>query len=109
MYDARMELRLSSDLVKQIDRARGDVPRAVWVRRAVEQALGGEPSGQAVKRSATPGVEAKKPVGTGATPVSPSSTGRPLPTGAETVERKLGPPASAPEDYEIPKIARRKP
>jgi hypothetical protein len=88
MYGTRLEIRMPEDLVERIDRARGLVPRAAWIRQAVEQALGGEPSGQAVKRSATPGVEAKKPVGAGATPVSP---------------------ASAPEDYEIPKIARRKP
>jgi hypothetical protein len=100
-----LSIYLPERVVEQIDALRGEESRGRWVRRTVEQALGGEPSGQAVKRSATPGVEAKKPVGAGATPVSPASA-------AQQVRRdpgRPGPAPAAPSDYEIPKIARRKP
>ena len=36
----RVEFRWDSGLVDRVDGARGDVPRSVWVRRAVERALG---------------------------------------------------------------------
>lgn len=40
MADAtRLELRLPAALLAQIDAARGDVPRAVWVRQALERRL----------------------------------------------------------------------
>ena len=35
----RVELRLSADLLEEIDKARGDVPRSVWIRRAIEERL----------------------------------------------------------------------
>ena len=45
--DTRLEVRLPEDLLAQIDAARGDVPRAVFVRRALERALAGsEPAGR---------------------------------------------------------------
>ena len=34
-----VSFRWSEEFVGRIDRARGDVPRSVWVRRAVERAL----------------------------------------------------------------------
>ena len=34
--DTRLELRLPADLLNQIDAARGDVPRAAFVRRILE-------------------------------------------------------------------------
>lgn len=36
----RFEMRLSDELAGRIDKARGDVPRATWIKRAVESALG---------------------------------------------------------------------
>lgn len=36
---ARLELRVEPELLARIDAARGDVPRARWVQRALEQAL----------------------------------------------------------------------
>ena len=38
-HDARLEVRLPTSLLEQIDEARGDVPRAAWVRRALEARL----------------------------------------------------------------------
>lgn len=35
----RISLPLPSEMLEQIDSARGDVPRTVWIRRAVEAAL----------------------------------------------------------------------
>lgn len=37
--DARLEIRLSQDLLTKIDAARGDIPRAAWVRRALEAGI----------------------------------------------------------------------
>ena len=36
---ARLSMRCSDELVASVDRARGDVPRERWLRRAVERAL----------------------------------------------------------------------
>jgi hypothetical protein len=36
----RLELRLPADLLSQVDVVRGDVPRAAFVRRALENAVG---------------------------------------------------------------------
>jgi len=35
----RINLPLPAELLEAIDRARGDVPRTVWIRRAIEQRL----------------------------------------------------------------------
>lgn len=37
----RFEMRLSDELAEQIDAARGDVPRATWIKRTLESALEG--------------------------------------------------------------------
>jgi len=37
-----ISFRWDEEFVARIDAARGDVPRSVWVRRAVERALSGE-------------------------------------------------------------------
>jgi hypothetical protein len=38
----RFEMRLSDDLWDRIERARGDVPRATWIKRALESVLGSD-------------------------------------------------------------------
>ena len=35
----RFEMRLSDELVERIDRARGDVPRATWIKKALSVTL----------------------------------------------------------------------
>lgn len=35
----RVDLYLPNDLAKRVDGARGPVPRAVWIRQAIEMAL----------------------------------------------------------------------
>ena len=40
MKRARLELRITDELLAQIDAARGDVSRTRWVERALERALG---------------------------------------------------------------------
>lgn len=42
MKTARLELRITEELLAQIDAARGDVSRTRWVERALEKALGAE-------------------------------------------------------------------
>jgi hypothetical protein len=42
MKTARLELRITEELLAQIDVARGDVSRTRWVERALEKALGAE-------------------------------------------------------------------
>jgi hypothetical protein len=37
--EARLEVRVPAGLLERVDAARGDVPRSVWVRRALEAAL----------------------------------------------------------------------
>jgi len=37
----RIHITLPDELVPQIDERRGDVPRATWIRRAIEHALSG--------------------------------------------------------------------
>jgi hypothetical protein len=48
-----VSFRWDEEFVAAIDRARGDVPRSVWVRRAVERALeeSGAPGGAVVSTS----------------------------------------------------------
>lgn len=41
MKTARLELRITDELLAQIDAARGDVSRTRWVERALESALSG--------------------------------------------------------------------
>ena len=40
MATKNMNLRLSEELLARVDVARGDVPRSVWIRRAIESGLG---------------------------------------------------------------------
>jgi metal-responsive CopG/Arc/MetJ family transcriptional regulator len=40
----RINLPLPAELLAAIDRMRGDVPRTVWIRRAIEQRLASEAS-----------------------------------------------------------------
>jgi len=35
----RLEVRVTPEMLRLIDRARGDVPRSIWIRRALEAAL----------------------------------------------------------------------
>lgn len=42
MYMTNINLPLSEELLKAIDEARGDVPRTVWIRRAIEQRVAKE-------------------------------------------------------------------
>jgi metal-responsive CopG/Arc/MetJ family transcriptional regulator len=37
-----ISLPIPEELLKAVDRARGDVPRTVWIRRAIEQRLSKE-------------------------------------------------------------------
>jgi len=37
-----ISLPLSQELLEAIDKARGDVPRTIWIRRAIEQRLSKE-------------------------------------------------------------------
>lgn len=39
MDDKRLEIRISEDLLTQVDRARGEVKRAAWVKDALRKAL----------------------------------------------------------------------
>lgn len=43
-YMLNINLPLPEELLKQIDAERGDVPRTVWIRRAIEQRLAKEKS-----------------------------------------------------------------
>lgn len=43
-YMTNINLPLPEELLKQIDSVRGDVPRTVWIRRAIEQRLAKEKS-----------------------------------------------------------------
>jgi hypothetical protein len=38
-HDARFELRLPQELLDRIDEDRGDIPKAVWLRWAIESFL----------------------------------------------------------------------
>lgn len=51
MAKVPLGLRLESDLVAAVDAARGDVPRARWIERAIEAALGARPERMAVATS----------------------------------------------------------
>jgi hypothetical protein len=55
----RVEFRWSTELLARVDAVRGDVPRASWVRRAVEQALEGRPG--AGLSAVSPGVQLPAP------------------------------------------------
>lgn len=37
--EKNINLPLTAELLEAIDKARGDVPRTVWIRRAIEQRL----------------------------------------------------------------------
>jgi len=39
MANTHINLPLSQTMLEAIDEARGDVPRTVWIRRAIEQRL----------------------------------------------------------------------
>ena len=41
-YMLNINLTLPEELLEAIDEARGDVPRTVWIRRAIEQRLAKE-------------------------------------------------------------------
>jgi len=38
----KINLPLPAELLEAVDKARGDVPRTVWIRRAIEQRLADE-------------------------------------------------------------------
>lgn len=42
MYMININLPIPEELLKALDEARGDVPRTVWIRRAIEQRLAKE-------------------------------------------------------------------
>lgn len=42
MYMQNINLPLPEELLRAIDQARGDVPRTVWIRRAIEQRIAKE-------------------------------------------------------------------
>jgi hypothetical protein len=42
MYMTNINLPLPEELLAAIDKARGDVPRTVWIRRAIEQRIAKE-------------------------------------------------------------------
>jgi hypothetical protein len=39
MYMKTINLPITEELLEAVDEARGDVPRTVWIRRAIEQRL----------------------------------------------------------------------
>ena len=42
MYMININLPIPEELLNALDEARGDVPRTVWIRRAIEQRLAKE-------------------------------------------------------------------
>jgi len=71
MSDVRKSIRLSPEMARQIEAARGDVSWSRWVKRALEQALGDEngATGGTPRTPASPG-PARAPVSRGS--ASPS-------------------------------------
>lgn len=52
-------MRLSDELAGRIDRARGGLPRATWMKGALEKALEGSPSVAAIPAERAPGGSAE--------------------------------------------------
>lgn len=79
--DRRFELRVSAEWLSRVDAARGKVPRAAFVKRAVESALGESPARQIPASTRPPArtfVEAAKRATSGPVPdipVGPYSRG----------------------------------
>lgn len=78
----RIEFTVPEEMWIGIEVARGDVPRAAWIKRALESALGNPSVGRALEVPADPGLKG------------------PAPTRAS---------AKAPPEYVLPKIAPRRP
>ena len=52
MAKRQVPLRLEEELIEEIDRVRGDVPRERWIRRLIEQKLGiNQPEPQPTNRA----------------------------------------------------------
>jgi len=100
-----LSIYLPERVVAEIDELRGSEGRGPWIRRALEQALGGKPGGQVA--SSGPGRSpVSKPIEEGSTPSSPAPASRKPGRGPEG---RGAAPAAEPAEYELPKIARRKP
>lgn len=67
--NVKVEAGMPRELVEKIDRARGDVSRSLWIRRAVERALEADSSGKPARAPAPaeqPASDRQPPAGGGA-------------------------------------------
>lgn len=90
--DTRIELRLPTDLLARIDGARGLVPRAAFVRQALEDAVGD--GGGFPPADTTP---AAVPVGRTPHPEVPVSEEAPVAASGERIPSRPTPPRGQPK------------
>lgn len=113
----RFEMRLSDDLAAAIDEARGDQPRATWIKKAIAVALAISGEGGALEKTlGEHATTAETPMATGvpgasgvAAPASPRAPkDQKLETAREVLDAVAPDPFDGKKPYQLPKIAPRR-